>query len=244
MPGITWWPAASAATIAAPRSRTEGSGDDPGPGGTWTPAGCRCQIRDGRRRTSGLLGMQWMPTREATSLPGQTSWIPSLRRVPLPEWPESGPFIGPDAAWDFYKHFEEMLPVREAYEITELIDAGDSLFACYEAPMRGRASTAEVASSSGAYTRFATVGSTEHSGSTSGPTPSKPPGCRSSCFGREGAIGAEWRTHWRTGGKAAANGEIRLACKAVYTGSIPVGASHEAPASAGVSSIGWRLSGY
>jgi hypothetical protein len=37
-----------------------------------------------------------------------------------------------------------MLPLREAYEITELIDAGDSLFACYEAPMRGRASAAEV----------------------------------------------------------------------------------------------------
>jgi ketosteroid isomerase-like protein len=33
---------------------------------------------------------------------------PELETVPLPEWPESGPFIGPDAAWDFYKHFEEM----------------------------------------------------------------------------------------------------------------------------------------
>jgi hypothetical protein len=37
-----------------------------------------------------------------------------------------------------------MLPAREAYEITELIDAGDSLFTCREAPMRGRASAAEV----------------------------------------------------------------------------------------------------
>ena len=104
---------------------------------------------------------------------------PELETVPLPEWPESGPFIGPDAAWDFYKHFEEMLPTREAYEITELIDAGDSLIACHEAPMRGRASAAGSASSSGPYTRFATVGSTEHSGSTSGARPSKPPGCRS-----------------------------------------------------------------
>jgi ketosteroid isomerase-like protein len=70
---------------------------------------------------------------------------PELETVPLPEWPESGPFIGPDAAWDFYKHFdEEMLPAREAYEITDLIDAGDSLIACHEAPMRGRASVAEV----------------------------------------------------------------------------------------------------
>ena len=56
---------------------------------------------------------------------------PELETVPLPEWPESGPFIGPDAAWDFYKHFEEMLPAREAYEITEQIDAGDSLFTCH-----------------------------------------------------------------------------------------------------------------
>ena len=38
---------------------------------------------------------------------------------------------------------------------------------------------------------------------------------------------------WRSGYAAA--------CKAVYTGSIPVGASHEAPANAGVSSFG-RLS--
>jgi ketosteroid isomerase-like protein len=70
---------------------------------------------------------------------------PELETFPLPEWPESGPFIGPDAAWDFYKHFEEMLPAWEAYEITELIDAGDSLFVCQEAPMRGRASAVEVA---------------------------------------------------------------------------------------------------
>ena len=69
---------------------------------------------------------------------------PELETVPLTEWPESGPFIRPDAAWDFYKHFEEALPTREAYEITELIDAGDSLVACQEAPMRGRSSAAEV----------------------------------------------------------------------------------------------------
>jgi ketosteroid isomerase-like protein len=69
---------------------------------------------------------------------------PELETFPTPEWPESGPFIGPDAAWDFYKQFEEILPLREAYETTELIDAGDSLFFCQEAPMRGRASAAEV----------------------------------------------------------------------------------------------------
>ena len=69
---------------------------------------------------------------------------PELETLPTPEWPESGPFIGPDAAWDFYMHFEEMFPAREAYEITELIDAGDILFVCLETPMRGRASAAEV----------------------------------------------------------------------------------------------------
>ena len=69
---------------------------------------------------------------------------PELETFPLPEWPEPGPFIGPDAAWDFYQQFEETLALTEAYEVTELIDAGDSIFHCQEAPMRGRASAAEV----------------------------------------------------------------------------------------------------
>ncbi len=69
---------------------------------------------------------------------------PELETVPVPVWPEPGPFIGPDAAWDFYKQFEEMLSTSEAYKITELIDAGDRLFVCQQAPMRGRASAAEV----------------------------------------------------------------------------------------------------
>jgi hypothetical protein len=37
---------------------------------------------------------------------------PELETLPLPEWPESGPLIGPDAAWDFYK--------REALEAAGL----------------------------------------------------------------------------------------------------------------------------
>ena len=40
---------------------------------------------------------------------------PELETLPVAAWPESGPFIGPDAAWDFYKQFEEMLAAREAY---------------------------------------------------------------------------------------------------------------------------------
>jgi ketosteroid isomerase-like protein len=70
---------------------------------------------------------------------------PDLETVPLPAWPEPGPFIGPDAAWHFYKQFEETLELTEAYELTEVIDAGNRVVACREAPMRGRASAAEVA---------------------------------------------------------------------------------------------------
>jgi ketosteroid isomerase-like protein len=69
---------------------------------------------------------------------------PELETFPTPDWPEPGPFIGPDAAWDFYTQFEETLALSEAYELTEVIDAGDSLIACQEAPMRGQASAAEV----------------------------------------------------------------------------------------------------
>src|SRR5919197_781364 len=69
---------------------------------------------------------------------------PELETVPLSTWPEPGPFIGPDAAWDFYKQFEETLALREAYELTELIGAGNRVFICQEAPMRGQASAAEV----------------------------------------------------------------------------------------------------
>ena len=69
---------------------------------------------------------------------------PELETLPLPDWPEPGPFIGPDAAWAFYRQFEETLALTEAYEFTELIDAGDSVLHSQEAPMRGRASAAEV----------------------------------------------------------------------------------------------------
>jgi ketosteroid isomerase-like protein len=69
---------------------------------------------------------------------------PELETFPTPAWPEPGPFIGPDAAWDFYKQFEEMLALRQAYTLTELIGAGDKVFICQEAPMRGQASAAEV----------------------------------------------------------------------------------------------------
>ena len=50
---------------------------------------------------------------------------PELETDPVAAWPEPGPFIGPDAAWDFYKQFEEMWAAREAYQLTELIGAGN-----------------------------------------------------------------------------------------------------------------------
>jgi ketosteroid isomerase-like protein len=69
---------------------------------------------------------------------------PEVETIPTPTWPEPGPFIGPDAAWDFYRQFEQTLPLREEYEISELIEAGDSLFICQQAQVRGHASGAEV----------------------------------------------------------------------------------------------------
>ena len=69
---------------------------------------------------------------------------PELETDPVAAWPEPGPFIGPDAAWDFYKQFEEMWAAREPYELTELIGAGNKVFICQEASMRGQASAAEV----------------------------------------------------------------------------------------------------
>ena len=69
---------------------------------------------------------------------------PELETDPVAAWPEPGPFIGPDAAWDFYKQFEEMWAAREPYELTELIGAGNKVFICQEASMRGQARAAEV----------------------------------------------------------------------------------------------------
>src|SRR5262249_2200431 len=69
---------------------------------------------------------------------------PELETVPLATWPEPGPFIGPDAAWDFYKQFEEMWAASVAYETTELIGAGNKVFVCQQTAMRGRASAVEV----------------------------------------------------------------------------------------------------
>jgi hypothetical protein len=69
---------------------------------------------------------------------------PELETFPTPAWPEPGPLIGPDAAWDFYRQFEETLPLREGYEVSEMIGVGNSVFICQQAQVRGHASGAEV----------------------------------------------------------------------------------------------------
>ena len=65
------------------------------------------------------------------------------------EFPEPGPLLGPDAAWDFYQRFRETMAGSKLYETaevetTELIDAGERVFACQRTQMQGRGSVEEV----------------------------------------------------------------------------------------------------
>jgi ketosteroid isomerase-like protein len=69
---------------------------------------------------------------------------PEVETFPVAEFPEPGPLIGPDAAWDFYQQFADTMAASEPFETAELIDAGDRVFICQRAPMHGRGSSAEV----------------------------------------------------------------------------------------------------
>ena len=74
---------------------------------------------------------------------------PELETVPVPEFPEPAPLIGPDAAWDFYQRFGETIAGSELYETsgfetTDLIDAGERVVACQRTPLQGRGSVDEV----------------------------------------------------------------------------------------------------
>ena len=89
----------------------------------------------------------------AYSLGDKDRWAqfmdPELETVPVPEFPEPAPLIGPDAAWDFYQRFGETIAGSELYEnagfeTTELIDAGERVFACQRTPLQGRGSVEEV----------------------------------------------------------------------------------------------------
>ena len=74
---------------------------------------------------------------------------PELETVPVPEFPEPAPLIGPDAAWDFYQRFGETIAGSGLYEssgfeTTDLIDAGERVVACQRTPLQGRGSVDEV----------------------------------------------------------------------------------------------------
>jgi ketosteroid isomerase-like protein len=74
---------------------------------------------------------------------------PDLETVPVPEFPEPGPLIGPDAAWDFYQRFGETLAGSElfetaGFETADVIDAGDRVLACQRTPLQGRGNVDEV----------------------------------------------------------------------------------------------------
>ncbi len=90
---------------------------------------------------------------DAYNLGDKDGWArfmdPNLETFPVPEFPEPGPLIGPDAAWDFYQRFGETIAGSKLFETsrfetTELIDAGERVFACQRTPLQGRGSVEEV----------------------------------------------------------------------------------------------------
>jgi ketosteroid isomerase-like protein len=90
---------------------------------------------------------------DAYSLGDKDRWAqfmdPELETLPVAEFPEPGPLIGPDAAWDFYQRFGETMAGSElfetsGFETSELIDAGERVFACQRTPLEGRGSVEEV----------------------------------------------------------------------------------------------------
>ena len=90
---------------------------------------------------------------DAYNLGDKDEWAqfmdPQLETFPVPEFPEPGPLIGPDAAWDFYERFGETLAGSKLYdtaevETAELIDAGERVFACQRTQLQGRGSVEEI----------------------------------------------------------------------------------------------------
>jgi ketosteroid isomerase-like protein len=126
---------------------------------------------------------------DAYNLGDKDGWArfmdPGLETFPVPEFPEPGSLIGPDAAWDFYQRFGETMAASKLYETSdfetaELIDAGDRVVACQRTPLHGRGG--EVVVELWGFTRSIRGDGSELSGSGAGTKPSKPPGCRSSAL--------------------------------------------------------------
>lgn len=63
---------------------------------------------------------------------------PGITMVPVPGWPDPGPFVGRDAAWDF------MLGTEEAFDeviykgASEMEEHGETVFGCAVREMRPR----------------------------------------------------------------------------------------------------------
>jgi ketosteroid isomerase-like protein len=69
---------------------------------------------------------------------------PEFETVPSPDWPETDPIRGREAAWDFYVQTDEPW-VESPYEFVEVIHAGsDKVAAHMRREMRGRTSGAGV----------------------------------------------------------------------------------------------------
>jgi hypothetical protein len=90
-------------------------------------------------------GAALRPLQHSSSGGLECSWLmdPGLETFPVPEFPEPGSLIGPDAGWDFYQRFGETMAASKLYETSyfgtaELIDAGDRVVACQRTPLHGR----------------------------------------------------------------------------------------------------------
>jgi ketosteroid isomerase-like protein len=90
---------------------------------------------------------------DAYSLGDKNGWAkfmdPELETFPVPEFPEPGPLIGPDAVWDFYQQFAETMAASKLFETAdfetaELIDTGERVVACQRTPLHGRGSVDEI----------------------------------------------------------------------------------------------------
>jgi ketosteroid isomerase-like protein len=104
---------------------------------------------------------------DAYNLGDKDGWArfmdPGIETFPVPEFPEPGSLIGPDAAWDFYQRFGETMAASKLYETSgfetaELIDAGDRVVACQRTPLHGRGGEVVVAAVGGPHVRSGEMG--------------------------------------------------------------------------------------
>jgi ketosteroid isomerase-like protein len=66
-----------------------------------------------------------------------------VETIPLPEWPEPGPYVGEDV-WNFHVAFADAWGEATPPRPTELLDLGDKLITCLERTALGGASHISV----------------------------------------------------------------------------------------------------